>query len=503
MLSVTKSLVLHGLDGILVNIEIDISSGIPSWEIIGLPDVSVKESKERVKTAIKNSGIMIPNRKYIINLSPASVKKEGSYLELAIAVGILISMGIINSQDFSSTAFIGELTLYGNLNQVNGILPICIEALKNNIKRIIVPKENEKEAAIIKEIEVIGISNLKELILYLNGKLNIESGKFEVDNLEENYFDYRDVRGQAFAKRALEVAASGWHNCLMIGAPGSGKTMMAKRFCSILPDFTFEESLETTKIYSLAGKKINSLISKRPFVSPHNLITLSGLIGGGRIPKPGEISLAHNGVLFLDEFPEFNRKVLESLRIPLEEKKISIDRVSGKYFYPCNFILIASMNPCPCGYFGSKNNNCCCTQTQIKNYRAKLSGPLLDRIDIQIEVPKVEFENFEISKNETSYDIRKRVNVARNMQKERYKNLEINFNSELSDDLVNKFCILDNESKKILEMYFNKLNLSARSYIKILKVSRTIADLDSKEKIESLHVLEAIRIAKNLGNERM
>lgn len=339
--------------------------------------------------------------------------------------------------------------------------------------------------------------------MYLNGNLQIENEKFENTDLEECYFDYSDVKGQIFAKRALEVAASGWHNCLMVGVPGSGKTMMAKRFSSILPDFTFEESLETTKIHSLAGKKVNGLISKRPFVSPHHLITLSGLIGGGRNPKPGEISLAHNGVLFLDEFPEFNKRVLESLRIPLEEKEISIDRVSGKYSYPCNFILIASMNPCPCGYFGSKDNKCCCTEKQIKNYRSKVSGPLLDRIDIQIEVPKVEFENFETNKNETSYDIQKRVNIARNIQNERYKKIGIYSNSELSDDLVSKFCMLDNESKKILEMYFNKLNLSARSYIKILKVSRTIADLDSKEKIESEHVLEAIRFARNLENERM
>lgn len=369
---------LQGLEGVLINVEVDISAGMPSWEVVGLPDASIRESKERVRTAIKNCGIQVLSRKYIINLSPANLRKEGSMLDLAIAVGILRSMDVIGECDLENTILVGELSLDGKINKVNGILPICIEALKYGIKRVIVPKENAKEAAIISELEVIGVSHLKEVIEFLNEEIEI---KREVVNLEEilknnqaKKLDFAEVKGQEAIKRALEISAAGGHNCLMIGSPGSGKTMMAQRLPTILPDLTFEESLEITKIHSIAGKLENhTLVTERPFRSPHHTISANGLIGGGKIPKPGEISLSHYGVLFLDELLEFNRNTLEVLRGPLEDRMVTISRVGASLTYPCNFMLVASMNPCPCGYLGSKEKKCSCTQKQKENYRAKLS----------------------------------------------------------------------------------------------------------------------------------
>lgn len=498
MLSIVKSMSLQGLEGVLINVEVDISAGMPSWEVVGLPDASIRESKERVRTAIKNCGIQVLSRKYIINLSPANLRKEGSMLDLAIAVGILRSMDVIAECDLENTIFVGELSLDGKINKVNGILPICIEALKYGIKRVIVPKENAREAAIISELEVIGVSHLQEVIQFLNEEIEI---KKEVVNLEEilknnqaKKLDFMEVKGQEAIKRALEISAAGGHNCLMIGSPGSGKTMMAQRLPTILPDLTFDESLEITKIHSIAGKLENhTLVTERPFRSPHHTISANGLIGGGKIPKPGEISLSHYGVLFLDELLEFNRNTLEVLRGPLEDRMVTISRVGASLTYPCNFMLVASMNPCPCGYLGSKEKKCSCTQKQKENYRAKLSGPLLDRFDIHIQVSSVDYKNLEAKRGESSEDIRKRVNDARNLQINRYKDLGIFSNAELTPRLMEEYCCLDKESNEILSQSFEKLNLSARAYSKILKVARTIADLDKSEAIQKIHLIEAIQ----------
>ena len=426
MLSIVKSMSLQGLEGVLINVEVDISSGMPAWDIVGLPDASIKESKERVKTAIKNCGYEILSRKYIINLSPANIRKEGSSLDLSIAVGVLSAMEVINLEKFTDTIFIGELSLDGKINKVNGVLPICIEALKYNIKKVIVPKENANEAAVVKDLEVIGISDLNELIDFLNGIIQIPKQEVNLDKLFENSENYKedfsDVKGQFAIKRALEIAAAGGHNCILIGSPGSGKTMMARRIPSILPDLSFKESLEITKIHSISGfVGDGGIISQRPFRSPHHTISPNGLIGGGKIPKPGEISLSHYGVLFLDELPEFNRNTLEVLRGPLEDRKVSISRVNASVTYPCNFMLIASMNPCPCGYYGSKEKQCSCTDKQRENYKSKISGPLLDRIDIHIEVPTVKYKDLSGMSSESSLEIRKRVNRARKIQVERYK----------------------------------------------------------------------------------
>lgn len=499
MLSIIKSITLHGLEGFIVDVQVDVAGGIPCCDIVGLPDISIRESKERVRAAIKNSGYEFPSRRIVINLAPATIKKEGSAFDLPIAIAILMASGCINAFNYKNVVFLGELSLDGNINGIQGILPMCIEAKRIGIKKIIVPKDNVREASVVSGIEVIPVISLNQVVSYLNGQISIQNEQFNFENLcKSNYYcnlNFSEVKGQRNIKRAIEVSASGGHNCLLIGSPESGKTMMARRIPTILPNLSFEESLEVTKIHSIAGNitSKNPFIINRPFRSPHHTISKTSLVGGGKIPKPGEISLAHYGVLFLDELPEFDKSTLEVLRGPLEDGKITISRVNAVLTYPCNFMLVASMNPCPCGYYGS-DKECNCSSQTIKKYIGKISGPLLDRIDIQVEVSSVKYENLN-SKNaeESSEEIRKRVEETRKIQLERYKEIEIFSNSELTPKLIEKYCKLDYKCKEILEKAFDKLGLSARAYGRILKVARTIADMEKSDNIKSMHLLEAIQ----------
>ena len=498
MLSIIKSMTLHGLDGFIVDVQVDVGGGMPGWEIVGLPDVSIKESKERVRTAIKNSGYEFPSRKIVINLAPATIKKEGSIFDLPIAIAILVNTNIIKPFESNEIVFLGELSLDGNLHRLDGILPMCIEAKNLGIKKIILPKANANEASIVDGLEVIPVSSLSQVVEYLNNRITILPQKYIIseDKFNCNYnIDFSEVKGQRNIKRAIEVAASGGHNCLLIGSPGSGKTMMARRIPTILPKLSFEESLEVTKIHSIAGNICDDIpiIVNRPFRSPHHTISKTSLVGGGRVPKPGEISLSHYGVLFLDELPEFDKSTIEVLRGPLEDGKITISRVNATLTYPCKFMLVASMNPCPCGYFGS-DRECTCTTQAIQKYIGKISGPLLDRIDIQVEVSSVSYENLNNhNKEESSEEVRKRVQYARLIQLERYKKYKIFSNSELTPSLIEKYCKLDSECTSILEKAFDRLGFSARAYGRILKVARTIADMDKSEDIKSRHLLEAVQ----------
>lgn len=474
----------------------DVSNNMPKWEIIGLPDNSIRESKERVKAAIKNSGYELRSKKILVNLAPAEIKKEGSAFDLAIAIGILNNIGYIQNEKIEEYAILGELSLNGKINEISGILPMCIELKRLGINKVILPKGNIKEASILKDLEIYGIENLKEAVEFLNGELKIEKNVvIEEKNQDTNTIDFNEVKGQENVKRALEIAAAGGHNCLMIGSPGSGKTMLAQRISTILPDMNFEESLEVTKIHSIAGMtKNNQIITKRPFRSPHHTASKISLVGGGKESKPGEISLAHRGILFLDELPEFNKNTLEVLRVPLEDRKVLISRANKNYEYPANFMLIASMNPCPCGYYGSNEKECTCSSNEINKYLRKISGPLLDRIDLQVEVSSIDYTKIaNKSKEESSKEIKFRVNKARKIQEERYKEYNIYSNSELTPNLIEKYCHLDEASKIMLEKAFEKLNLSSRAYSRILKVARTIADLNGKENITINEIAEAIQ----------
>lgn len=500
MISKVKSSGLLGIDGYVVMVETDISNGIPSFDIVGLGDTAVRESKERVRTAIKNSRLEFPIRRITVNLAPANQKKEGSAFDLAIAVGIIAASEQLDFSLLDNCIFAGELSLDGELRPVAGILPMAICAHHEGIRYFFVPEANAREAGVVKGIDILPVRNLTDLVEHLRGGRKILKQDVNIDemfNRKVAYeLDFSDVKGQASLKRAMEVAASGGHNLLMIGSPGSGKSMLAKRLPTILPDLSFEEALEVTKIHSIAGilPPNTSLTTVRPFRSPHHTITPVGLIGGGMIPKPGEISLAHHGVLFLDELPEFSRDALEVLRQPLEDESVTISRISGSLTYPSKTTLICAANPCKCGNHLDRDKNCSCTPSQIQNYLGRLSAPLLDRIDIQVEATSVSYNDLEGERPETPSEvIRCRVNKARKIQLERYKGLKIFSNSQLQGSMLSKYCKLDDRGRVLMRNAFERLKISARAHSRILKVARTIADMEDSEEIREHHLAEAIQ----------
>ena len=501
MISFLHSASVQGIDACLIDVEIDISSGLPVFSIVGLPDTSVKESRDRVVSAIKNSGFDFPTKKITVNLAPADIKKEGGAFDLPISLGILASSGIIEKKSLQNFCAIGELSLDGKLRPVKGILPIVLSLHKFGITQVIVPEKNKNEACVAKDIEIYPFTDLKDVIKFLKKEIVVEPYKQDSISIQNSStktsIDFSDIKGQFFAKRAAEVACAGGHNMIMVGPPGSGKTMIAKRIPTILPSMSFEESVETTKIWSVSGlvQAGESLITNRPFRSPHHTTSSVALIGGGSYPKPGEVSLAHNGVLFLDELTEFRRDVLEVLRQPLEDKIVTVSRAKNTLSFPASFMLIASMNPCPCGNYGS-DKECTCNPYQVKRYRSKISGPLMDRIDIQVEVPALKIDEITSNKNitnETSQQIKERVIKARNIQYERFKGKNIYCNAQMGPKEIKKYCVLEESAGMMLHNAIEKLGFSARAYDRILKVARTIADLAGSEIIQSNHIAEAIK----------
>lgn len=494
---------LRGLESELVMVETDLSSGLPSMTIVGLPDLSVREARERIRTAMANTGYRFPSKRITVNLSPADTKKEGTHFDLPIAVAVMAAFGHVDAHITEKYAFLGELSLDGRINRVHGALPLAIGLLEQGIKQLILPKGNQEEVAVLEGIKLYPVSYLQEVEAHLSGSNPIEpfAGRPRQAPAPKRpeAGDFADVAGQETVKRALQIAAAAAHNLLMIGPPGAGKTMMARRIPSILPSMTYEERLEVTKIYSIAGelKEGVGLMADRPFRAPHHTISSTALIGGGGRPKPGEVSLAHYGVLFLDELPEFSRRVLEVLRQPLEDEKVTISRISSSTTYPAKLMLVAAMNPCPCGYYGDSTHVCTCSEYQIQQYLSKLSGPLLDRIDLHIEILPVPFqhlmeEEFK-EKKRTSQEMRREVEAARLCQLKRYKKETISYNSQLTPDLIKRYCPLGKDAKELLRLAFERYGLSARAHQKIVKLARTIADLEGQEEIRLSHVAEAIQ----------